>query len=60
MGAAVWGAGQLLPQGPVTFASMATALAAKIAVGAAVYALMARILRMPELGWTIGRRAAPR
>lgn len=57
MGAAVYGVGLLLPQGP-TLASMATALAGKIAVGAAAYALMARILRMPELGWTIGRRAA--
>lgn len=57
MGAAVYAAGLLLPR-DATMVGMGTALAAKIALGAGVYLLCARILRMPELGWTVGRRAA--
>ena len=57
---AVVAVGGFVPSG-LTQREMLVALSAKIAVGAGVFALSARVLRMPELGWAIGSRAsAPR
>jgi len=54
---AVVAVSRVLPTGLVP-SEMLVSLAAKITVGAAVFALAARLLRMPELGWTIGRRGS--
>ena len=56
MVAAVAAVGEFVPSGLVQ-REMLVALAAKVAVGAGVFALAARVLRMPELGWAIGSRA---
>jgi putative peptidoglycan lipid II flippase len=52
---AVVAVSRVLPTGLVP-SEMLLSLAVKISIGAAVFALSARLLRMPELGWTIGRR----
>ena len=57
MVAAVAAVGEFVPSGLVQ-REMLVALAAKVAVGAGVFALAARVLRMPELGWAIGSRAS--
>jgi putative peptidoglycan lipid II flippase len=56
MGAALVAVGFALPRGHGTGGMLVT-LVAKIVVGAGVYVLVARSMRMPELPWALGRRA---
>ena len=55
MGAAVFATSFIVPSGDSTVA-MATALVAKVAVGAITFCAVAIALRMPELGWALGRK----
>ena len=55
MGVAVFATSFVVPSGGSTVA-MATALVAKVAVGAITFCGAAIVLRMPELGWALGRK----
>ncbi|MHC5113138.1 MAG: murein biosynthesis integral membrane protein MurJ [Planctomycetota bacterium] len=58
MGVAVWLAATFLPSFGAGWAATLGRLLVLVIVGTAVFAGLARLLRMPELGWTIARRAA--